>query len=62
MGTIAEIAGRIDVLDFNFPAITRADYEELTSLALFGCRELNTEDNIAIFDAVHEYIFQTRRF
>ena len=62
MGTITAISHRVNVFAFNLPPVTRADYNGLTSLVLFGDSRLNLKDNLLIFDTAQRYIVQTKRF
>lgn len=62
VGTIAGIVRNVDDFAFNICPVTKLDYDGLTSLALFGNSHPNDDNNNVIFDAVQQYIIQTKRF
>ena len=41
---------------------SRTDFSAFTNLLLFGSELLSFDENIAMFKAVHEYIYRTKRF
>jgi hypothetical protein len=60
MGTITPI---IDgTVNFSIPTSSTGHHNELVMLLLYGCPELNYDQNILLFSAVQIYITQSHRF